>query len=548
MRSPERARRLFDTALDDTSSPTPPPRSNDSNVGSIHSYSSGGSSSKSSASSSGQKRSRRASGLSSPEATTRKAAATDAHGCDRPSSPRVNKALFMDAVSSDDEQDDQSGDDGERISRHDSSAASRKLRAAPGRHPLISPFVKGSEADSAVPQVPRSKAISSVPTSPLHSPTTAKLSNHMDANLSMKSPVQQVPRTPQKSSSVTPSRKKILGRREVLAKLAISDTQDELGSPFEDLETLSWLGSGISAEVYKARSSRDGSLYAVKKSKNELRSERERSILIQEIQVLQPLASSVSHFEHVVRYYQAWQDSGYLYLQTELCVGGTLKDFLSSQADSTSSISELDVWSILREVASGLDVLHRHGIVHLDLKPDNIFITESGHLKVGDFGMATTVTTAASSSSSTSTLLSDLEGDGVYMAKELLASRERLPSADIFCLGIMLLEIVTRIQLPASGDQWHELRNGVLPDFPSECSLELLELITKMMASDPKSRPSVAFILAHPRVKDAMGTPSATLLAHVASHKADTSRELSKMSRSASFVKTPRKKRLSLLL
>lgn len=300
MRSPERARRLFDTALDDTSSPTPPPRSNDSNVGSIHSYSSGGgSSSKSSASSSGQKRSRRASGLSSPEATTRKAAATDAHGCDRPSSPRVNKALFMDAVSSDDEQDDQSGDDGERISRHDSvcsnagsgnkenqavyqykalcsktsskvtkdvtpprrpqravrrrprsplamqesvdagdhpmrsttpakgrrrspaasttaaigpafcspalqSAASRKLRAAPGRHPLISPFVKGSEADSAVPQVPRSKAISSVPTSPLHSPTTAKLSNHMDANLSMKSPVQQVPRTPQKSSSVTP--------------------------------------------------------------------------------------------------------------------------------------------------------------------------------------------------------------------------------------------------------------------------------------------------------------------------------------------------------
>lgn len=223
---------------------------------------------------------------------------------------------------------------------------------------------------------------------------------------------------------------------------------------------------------------------------------------------MQPLASSVSHFEHVVRYYQAWQDSGtistlllhicqrgqlyrclphfvfsftgYLYLQTELCVGGTLKDFLSSQADSTSSISELDVWSILREVASGLDVLHRHGIVHLDLKPDNIFITESGHLKVGDFGMATTVTTAASSSSSTSTLLSDLEGDGVYMAKELLASRERLPSADIFCLGIMLLEIVTRIQLPASGDQWHELRNGVLPDFPSECSLELLELITKV--------------------------------------------------------------------
>lgn len=303
MRSPERARRLFDTALDDTSSPTPPlsSGSNVSSYGSIHSYSSG-SSSKSNASS-GQKRSRRSSGLSSPEAvaSARKAAATEAHDCDRPSSPRVNKALFMDAVSSDDDQNDPSDDgNGEQISRHDSicsnasssnnkesqpahrhkaprsekssavakdatpprrsqravrrrprsplrlnesndadnhpmtnttptkgrrrspvastpaaaapdfcspalqSAVSRQLRAAPGRHPLISPFVKGSEPDSAASQAPRSKAISLVPTSPLHSPTTVKLSNHMDANLSMKSPVQHVPRTPQKSSSVTP--------------------------------------------------------------------------------------------------------------------------------------------------------------------------------------------------------------------------------------------------------------------------------------------------------------------------------------------------------
>lgn len=166
--------------------------------------------------------------------------------------------------------------------------------------------------------------------------------------------------------------------------------------------------------------------------------------------------------------------SGYLYLQTELCVGGTLKEFLGSQAEATSRISESDVWSILREVASSLDVLHRHGIVHLDLKPDNVFITDSGNLKVGDFGMATTVTTSSNK------LVSDLEGDGVYMAKELLASRERLPSADIFCLGIMLLEVVTQIKLPASGDQWHELRNGILPEFPSEYSTELSELITKV--------------------------------------------------------------------
>lgn len=302
MRSPERARRLFDAALDDASSPTPQlsSGSNISSYGSVHSYSS---------SSSGQKRSRRSSGLSSsPEAivTARRVSATEEHNCDRPSSPRVNKALFTDAMSSDDDDKvNQSDDDGEQMSRRDSVysnassdgntkeskgnrpayrhkalrsdrssvatkdatpprrpqralrrrprsplaiseptgtndhpmtsktptkgrrrspvaptnaaaiapgfcspalqfAASRQLRAVPSRHPLISPFVKGAEPDSLATQGPRSKAISSVPTSPLHSPTTVKLSKDMNANLSMKSPVQQVPRTPQKSSSVTP--------------------------------------------------------------------------------------------------------------------------------------------------------------------------------------------------------------------------------------------------------------------------------------------------------------------------------------------------------
>jgi membrane-associated tyrosine/threonine-specific cdc2-inhibitory kinase len=113
----------------------------------------------------------------------------------------------------------------------------------------------------------------------------------------------------------------------------------------------------------------------------------------------------------------------------ELCEGGTLHDFLAER--NQEELPEIYVWSILRDIASGLKVLHEHDIVHLDIKPDNIFITEDGVLKIGDFGMAGKVT----SSSQPSSREGDLEGDAKYMAKELLSSADRLPSADIFCLG-----------------------------------------------------------------------------------------------------------------
>ncbi|KUF80427.1 60S ribosomal protein L26-1 [Phytophthora nicotianae] len=244
----------------------------------------------------------------------------------------------------------------------------------------------------------------------------------------------------------------------------------------------------------KVRDPKSGELFAVKKSKQELRNDRERcftyvcgddstsDLLAQEITILEKLASSRHNFDNIVRYYQAWQENGFFYLQMELCEGGTLQDFIMTR--NREALPESYLWSILRDVASGLEVLGDHGLVHLDIKPDNIFITGDGRLKIGDFGMAGKVVISAKASRK----ISDLEGDAKYMAKELLSSADRLPSADIFCLGIMMLEIATGMVLPEAGKKWHDLRDGDLPSLSPEYSKELVKFNSTVSSSRRKSR------------------------------------------------------------
>ncbi|KAE8892780.1 hypothetical protein PF005_g3818 [Phytophthora fragariae] len=357
--------------------------------------------------------------------------------------------------------------------------------------------------------------------SPCASPATL-LSDSLGTTLSMMSPVKV---------RVRPHLKKV-----VLKQLRVAGCLNHFVTSFESLQTLRWLGAGVSAEVFKSRDPNGGELFAIKKSKLELRNDRERDIMAQEIVVLEKLTASQHNFEHIVRYYQAWQENGFFYLQMELCEGGTLQDFMRMR-NREEDLPEKYVWVIMRDVTSGLKVLHDHDIVHLDVKPDNIFITEDGRLKIGDFGMAGKVVT----SSGTSSQIGDLEGDAKYMAKELLSSADRLPSADIFCLGIMMLEIVTGVTLPEAGKEWHDIREGILPPFPPEYSYDLGALIRKMMDPDPARRPSAAALLKNPRVQAAT-EPATLIIEHALKQKLVVPTKVRSTSRSTrNSLQTPHK-------
>jgi serine/threonine protein kinase len=226
----------------------------------------------------------------------------------------------------------------------------------------------------------------------------------------------------------------------------------------EEFHNRGCIGAGSFSEVFKVASRTDGQIYAVKKSKRQFRSRRDRDRHLQEMRTYEMLCGTNGEHitcPHIIRYFRAWQEEGFFYTQAEYCEGGNLKDILKQLYADEHPVPEQTIWSFVHNIASGLAHIHARSLVHLDIKPHNIFIVaKDGCLKIGDFGMATEVGDSEDG----------LEGDNCYMAKELLSSSDKQPTADIFSLGVVIYEAITlEVELPSEGEGWHELRDGRIP-------------------------------------------------------------------------------------
>lgn len=136
------------------------------------------------------------------------------------------------------------------------------------------------------------------------------------------------------------------------------------------------------------------------------------------------------------------ESSGALYLAMEYLPGRTLRDVLAQRGALTPRESV----SVLEPVMSALGAAHRAGIVHRDVKPENVILTDDGRIKVADFGLAAAVT-APIASTATDKLL----GTVAYLAPELVAQGHADARADVYAVGIMLFELLTGRQ-PYTGD------------------------------------------------------------------------------------------------
>ena len=144
-----------------------------------------------------------------------------------------------------------------------------------------------------------------------------------------------------------------------------------------------------------------------------------------------------------------------LYILTNYYENGDIYDYLEKLEKINYNFTENFYWDLAFEMIMGLLFIHECGYIHNDIQPANFLVDEKGYIRLNDFSLAIRLNELC--------ILDDIvEGDAKYISKELFHFKKnsKLNSkCDIFSLGLTLLELIAKIELPYNGQLWHELRD-----------------------------------------------------------------------------------------
>jgi eukaryotic-like serine/threonine-protein kinase len=219
-------------------------------------------------------------------------------------------------------------------------------------------------------------------------------------------------------------------------------------------------------------------------------------------------AKSVARLSHqnVVAVFDQGSDGPFLYLAMEYVPGRTLKEVLRESGRFTPAAA----LGIMTGVLDGLAAAHASGIVHRDVKPENVLVTSDGRLKVADFGLARAQAAAGH------TRAGLLIGTVAYLPPEQVTGDSTGPRSDVYSAGVMLFELLTGRQ-PFTGDTPIAVAyQHVNQDVPAPSSLvpgiptAVDQLVLAATSRDPALRPVDAgeFARAVRRVREDIGEPS----------------------------------------
>jgi serine/threonine protein kinase/Tol biopolymer transport system component len=239
------------------------------------------------------------------------------------------------------------------------------------------------------------------------------------------------------------------------------------GTKLGPYEILSQLGAGGMGEVYRARDTRLAREVAIKVLPEGLARNADR---LERFEYEARLLSTVNH-PNILAIHDVGREGDLYYLVSELLEGQTLREKMSGGPLSQRRVTEYAV-----EIARGLAAAHEKGVVHRDLKPDNIFVTKDNRVKVLDFGLAKQTGAESSLTPENATMTGPtptqpgtVMGTVGYMSPEQVRGQIVDHRSDIFSFGAILYEMVSG-KRAFKGDTSVETMNAILKEDPPELS------------------------------------------------------------------------------
>ncbi|HLI57701.1 MAG TPA: PASTA domain-containing protein [Actinomycetota bacterium] len=240
------------------------------------------------------------------------------------------------------------------------------------------------------------------------------------------------------------------------------------------------IGSGGMGEVYRARDETLERTVAVKVLPPSLAA---RPGFVERFRAEAQAAARVSHAS-VVQVYDWGSDAGSYFMVMEYVRGRTLRDMLAAH----ERLAPAQAATVIDQVLAGLEAAHASGLVHRDVKPENILVTLSGEVKVTDFGIATLAEGGHTSA--------NMVGTASYVAPEQIRGETVDGRADLYAAGCVLYELLCGAP-PFEGNAAYVLDRHVNADVPPP-SIEVLEaapfdrVVAKATRRDPAERYATA--------------------------------------------------------